>query len=309
MADATRVVERVQQVNTFVGGITNLSSANLYIGAATFQAQAETNAAITAALAQPAATAPEVGKSINPERDAAGRANAAAKAITSGPLSEELQKKLENGELIGSSAEFEAVMAELKRDNGVRAYYYDMFMMSRTNLEESLRIRSNDPFAHYYYGKVLKLTARNATEKQRALGEFIKAAELDKRRVISEPRLFRALALIDAKDSSRGEIVANLKDYVDIYQREHGGVLPPNMDVIYDYLQEAGETTWAVHPAMNVSTKNIAPLEIDRPVAPAAVPAPVVQPAAAPAVTPTVTPARNAPAPRPQAPAPAPAKK
>ena len=49
------------------------------------------------------------------------------------------------GELIGNSAEFEAVMAGISRDNGVRAYYFDMFKMARENLEESLNIRSNDP--------------------------------------------------------------------------------------------------------------------------------------------------------------------
>jgi hypothetical protein len=38
-----------------------------------------------------------------------------------------IKDKLEAGELIGSSAEFARVMAELKRDNGVRALYYDMF--------------------------------------------------------------------------------------------------------------------------------------------------------------------------------------
>ncbi|HEX5734229.1 MAG TPA: hypothetical protein VF131_15450 [Blastocatellia bacterium] len=44
-----------------------------------------------------------------------------------------------------------------------------MFQMARDNLEDPLMIRSNDPQAHLYYGKVLKLTARTGAEKQRAL--------------------------------------------------------------------------------------------------------------------------------------------
>ena len=154
-------------------------------------------------------------------------------------------------------------MAELKRDNGIRAYYYDMFQMARNNLEESLQIRSNDPLAHFYYGKVLKLTARKPAEKSRALAEFVRAIELDKRHMLPEARLHRALALIDNKDGSQmNEIVANLKEYVALYQREHGGALPPNMDVIYDYMQEAGEMTWFAPPAINVSTKDIEPVNV-----------------------------------------------
>jgi hypothetical protein len=170
-------------------------------------------------------------------------------------MSPELQAKLDAGELIGTSAEFEAVMAGLMRDNGVRAYYFDMFQMARDNLEESLRIRSNDPYSHYYYGKVLKLTARSASEKSRALSEFVTAIQLDKRRVIPEPYLFRALSMIENKDPGQiKEVTDSLKQYVAIYQREHGGTLPPNMDVIYDYMQEAGEMGWMASPAVNVKT-------------------------------------------------------
>ena len=39
-----------------------------------------------------------------------------------------------------------------------------------------------DPFAHYYYGIVLKLTARTLGEKQRALNEFALAVQYDRRK-------------------------------------------------------------------------------------------------------------------------------
>ncbi|HWS56005.1 MAG TPA: hypothetical protein VN228_17835 [Pyrinomonadaceae bacterium] len=93
-------------------------------------------------------------KALNPSANAQERAAAAQRAIAGG-LSAEVRAKLDAGELIGSSADFETIMAELRRDNGIRALYYDMFQVSRDNLEESLLIRSNDPLTHFYYGKVL----------------------------------------------------------------------------------------------------------------------------------------------------------
>ena len=75
-----------------------------------------------------------------------------------------------------------------------------------------------------------------------------------------------------------------LKDYVAIYQREHAGALPPNMEVIYDYMQEAGEVAWMATPAINVSTRGIDPIgaKLDSAVAPR----PVVQTETQPSVAP-----------------------
>jgi Zn-dependent protease with chaperone function len=243
IADKDRINEREEQVKSLIGSYGSAMQKTLYVG--------------TSNLADK-----RIGKSLDPARDAATRAEAAEKAI-SGTLSADVQAKLDAGELIGTSAEFESVMAGLRRDNGVRAYYFDMFQMARSNLEESLQIRSNDPYAHFYYGKVLKLTARNATEKSRSLGEFVRAIDLDKRRVLPESHLYRALSMIEAKDPNQmRDIVNSLKEYVSLYQREHSGTLPPNMDVIYDYMQEAGELTWTATPAINVSTKNIEPIGV-----------------------------------------------
>jgi len=237
IADKDRLQERDEQVKSLIGS-SDVSQKVLFVGSTTL--------------------AP--GKMLDPSQNAGQRADAAAKSIK-GTLAPELQAKLDAGDLIGNSAEFEAVMAGITRDNGIRAYHFDMFKMARENLEESLRIRSNDAYAHYYYGKILKLTARSSQEKLRALGEFAQAIQLDKRHVIAEPHLFQALSMIDSKDSAQmQEIITALKDYVAIYQREHGGLLPPNMEVIYDYMQEAGEMAWTATPAMNVSTKGIDPI-------------------------------------------------
>jgi Peptidase family M48 len=259
MAEPGRVDERTQQVGLLLVDYAPLiQSKQLAYGATSLALR--TNAMKSSP--QPAPTTPaDAGKQINPSRDAEGRQKAAEKQVSTQQMSAEIQAKLDSGELIGSSGEFEAVMAELKRDNGVRAFYYDMFQMARDNLQESLLIRSNDPQAHLYYGKVLKLTARTPGEKRQALSEFVKAIELDRRRVLPEAHLHRALAMIETKDPSQmRDIVESLKEYVSIYQRENSGTLPPNMDVIYDYMQEAGDMTWAARPAMNVSTKNIDPI-------------------------------------------------
>jgi len=221
---------------------------------------------------------PDSGKKLDPTSNSARREEASQASITNEHAAR-IKELLDAGELIGSSAEFQSVMAAIRRDNGVRAFYYDMFYMARENLEESLRIRSNDPVAHYYYGVVLKLTARNLGEKQRALNEFALAVQYDRRKVLAEPYLHRALAMIDSKESHTREIVESLKEYVQLYQRQNAGALPQNMDMIYDYMQDAGETSWTATPAMNVSTKNIDPIGVTAPVQRvAAVPEPTPAP-------------------------------
>lgn len=273
MGNMDRIAERAQQVNMLLSGMGSSLSANLLIGAANFTAMKAAQQPVQEARP----SGPDTGKSLEPTRDAAARASAADRALK-GELSAELKAKLDAGELIGSTAEFEAVMAELKRDNGLRAFYYDMFQMARDNLKESLLIRSNDPFTHLYYGKVLKLTARSASEKSLALAEFVRAIELDKRHVLPEARLHRALALIENKESSQmPEIVSALKEYVGLYQRVNGGALPPNMDVIYDYMQEAGEMNWSVPKVTNISTRDVEPVNVSMPGQHSAAPTPAEQ--------------------------------
>jgi Peptidase family M48 len=290
MGDKNRVLERLQQVNGVLTAFNNLfSTRSLYVGALDLNTQRQTQVASAGPSKEP-----DKGKALSGDRAGAGYA-VASQTIASAPVAAAIKAKIEAGELIGSSAEFATVMAELQRDNGLRAFYYDMFQMARDNLEESLAIRSNDPYTHFYYGKILKLTARTSSEKQRALSEFVKAIDLDKRRVVAEPHLYRALALIETRDAAQSrEIVASLQDYVAVYQRENRGNLPPNMDVIYDYMQEVGEMDWAARPALNISTKNIDPIGVQGGLtaqAPPQATAPV-----------TVTPASVTPASAPQVP-------
>jgi hypothetical protein len=275
MARAARISERAQAINAELGGLPafQLSSPSLMAGATDVlfiteerrveqQMAAKTQAYLTqfqVAQASPPATP---GKSLN----VAGRGGHAVSVIEQeiqGPEAAAIQAKVNAGELIGTQGEFLRVMSELKRDNGVRAYYYDMFQVSRDDLKESLDIRSDDPLAHFYYAKVLKLTAKNTAEKQAALNEFVAAIDYDKRRAVPEARLHHALAVIEMADpSQQTSVVSELKDYILLYQREHGGALPPNMDVIYDYMQDAGEVAWWASPTTNISNQDLAPINI-----------------------------------------------
>ncbi len=287
IASATRLAERDPLLTTMIPLMAGSASTMLFYGAFNLNMQnmqAQINESVKSMM-QPEKQ-PDTGKTLDPTAKAAAREQVSQAAIT-GEYAGKIKELLDAGELIGSSAEFQSVMAAIRRDNGIRAFYYDMFYMARENLEESLRIRSNDPFAHYYYGIVLKLTARTLGEKQRALNEFALAVQYDRRKVLAEPYLHRALAMIDSKESHTREIVENLKEYVQLYQRQNAGALPQDMDLIYDYMQDAGETSWTAIPAMNVSTKNIDPIGVTSPPAQRAAVAPAndVSP-----VTPPVTP-------------------
>lgn len=263
IASVARLAEREPYLNSMIGPMVSAATSGsasrmLIVGAVTLRSRREHNDLRDAARAR---TKDEPGKALDLTTDPAAREQGLQENVDVEHAGK-IRELLETGELIGSSAEFQAVMAAIRRDNGIRAFQYDMFQMARENLEESIRLRSSDPYARYYYGKVLKLTARTLGEKQRALEEFTLAIQLDKRKVLAEPYLYRALAMIDSRESQTREIIENLKEYVLLYQRQNAGSLPSNIDLIYDYMQDAGETSWTAIPAMNVSTKNIDPIGV-----------------------------------------------
>jgi Zn-dependent protease with chaperone function len=271
MANSERIAERYQKVDELIGINTVIAVRSLSYGAynlqekrAMAQQTAELERQIKAAQAdlqvQISNKPADPGKQLDPTRDANKRAQIAEQSI-SGRMSTDLKAKLDAGEIVGTTEDFSEMMAELRRDNGIRAYYFDMFQMARDNLQESLLINSNDPQAHLYYGKLLKLIARTPAEKSQALAEFVTAIRLDSRRVIPESHLHRALAMMENKDASQvREIADSLKQYVTIYQQENRGALPQNIEVIYDYLDNIGDKNWVARPAMNVATKGLDPI-------------------------------------------------
>jgi hypothetical protein len=248
LARSERVSERLDQLTPALSLLT--SKAHMLRGASNLRRLRSnpTDAADSAPISPL-----EAGKAFTNNVEFEKREREAAQQV--GQMNELLSAKLQRNEVIAAGEEFDKVMADLKRDNGVRAFYYDMFNVALENLRESRQLRSDDPQAHYYYGKVLQLTAKDRGEKADAFEAFKLAISHDRRGVLPEPWLHKAMMLLsdaNPNPSQQREIIEGLEKYVDVYQRTHSGSLPPNMDSIYAYLKSLGEHDWAAHPVLNV---------------------------------------------------------
>lgn len=174
--------------------------------------------------------------------------------LLAGALQTQYQDLMKAGKLVGTSPEFNLIMAELKRDNGIVAFYYDMFGEAKKNLQQAYTLRSDDPLAAYYYARVLKQVGRSREEMEQAEQLILTAIRLDTRQSIPEIQLHRALLLIESKEpAQQAEAVQALKQYILAYQRrqiemraERGdnATLPPNVDILYDYMRLLGDKNW-----------------------------------------------------------------
>lgn len=177
-----------------------------------------------------------------------------------------IAEKVAAGGLKGTSPDFSMVLSELKRDNGILALYYDMFALAKSNLEHAIALRPDDPAAHYYYGKVLKLVGRTPEDMERADQEFQLAEKYDLRGSYYGAYLYRALHLMNLKaqsrlqgagaDDSRDEEIVNaLQNYITAHARSvaeerfWNTFLPANLDSMYDYLKQSGEIKWKLDPS------------------------------------------------------------
>lgn len=214
------------------------------------------------------------GKSLSMNRNLTVVVNRLAK--NQEKMADDMQTKIQNGEIMAGDGEFENLMSTIKRDNGIVAFYYDMYKLSARNLSQALAIRSDDALGYFYYGRVLKLTARKAGEKEEALFMFTKAIDLDKRNANPQSRLYLALTKMSGRSTNNiQDIVNDLKQYVAVYQQMSGGGLPPNMNMIYDYMQEAGEMNYSAAVVMNVrSVTNLASAQPAQTTSPASNPPP-----------------------------------
>jgi hypothetical protein len=229
-ADRKRSEERRKSVNAWIASANSASLAKTTYGATNLR-----------------------GKSLSIDRNTTVTVNRMSK--NQEKMAEDIKKKIQDGEIMAGDGEFENLMAILKRDNGIVAFYWDMYKLAARNLDQSLAVRSDDALGFYYYGRVLKLTARKPGEKEQALQMFAKAIELDKRNANPQSRLYFALTKMSGRTTNNiTEIVADLKQYVNMYQQTNGGALPPNINTIYDFMQEAGEVNWSVAPVINVKT-------------------------------------------------------
>jgi predicted Zn-dependent protease len=175
--------------------------------------------------------------------------------VLTGALKAELDQKAAAG-LQAASPNFNLLMASLKRDNGMLAIEYDLFDMARRNLEEAVAIRSTDPRAHYYLGRVYKLTARNNEEEQKAIDHFLQSIKLDAARgSYPFPHLEQALALLKKNDRSlMPEAQKEIKAYIEGFKLTNGGRLPDNMLILYDYLSLTGDDSWSIPPVTHTGT-------------------------------------------------------
>jgi len=174
-----------------------------------------------------------------------------AQKLIAGSLQAQYQDALKGNRIKGTSPEFSLIMAQLKRDNGIEAFYFDMFQMAKMNLQQSVALRSDDALAVYYYGRVMKQVGRTKEELDLAQQSLLKAISLDTRQTIPEIQLHRALLLMDSKEQpQQAEAVQALKAYIVAFERKRvetfrdSDVLPPNVDILYDYMRVLGDKNW-----------------------------------------------------------------
>ena len=216
-----------------------------------------------ARLQSAAARDPRIGLGFMAKESRMKARTAHIQTILSGDMKTAMEARLKAGGLTGSSGEFSLIMAALKRDNGIIAIDYDLFAMARDNLEEAVNLRSNDPRAQLFLGKVISLTARTPQDRSDAEDHFMKAIQYDGvRGAYPDPHLEHALHLI-GENGDKGEIKNEIEAYVALYQREHAGGLPSNMAILYDYLTLVGDTNWYAAPAEVVSTRNVEAIRIN----------------------------------------------
>jgi hypothetical protein len=175
-----------------------------------------------------------------------------AKDLIANAYKAEIEAKLKDG-FLSSSAEHRNLMAELKRDNGIMAYYSDMFEMARKNLGDAVAIRDNDPAAHYYYAKVLKLVGRTPEDEKLARDEFYKAVKTDSRDENFGSHLHLALMMARDRAADKGQIAQELDAYVTDYAKltvedRIMRSFPPNLETIYEYMTLFGDSGWKPKP-------------------------------------------------------------
>lgn len=209
-----------------------------------------------------------------------------AQKLIDGALQAPYQEALRANKIKGMGPEFNLIMSELKRDNGIEAFYHDMFQMARTNLQQSVMLRSDDPIAAYFYGRVMKQVGRTKEDLDLAQQSLMKAVSLDTRHEIPEVQLHRALMLMDSKDgSTNADAIAALKNYIVAYgqKRQIGSrnyaFVPPNIDVLYSYLRLLGDKTWTAPDFAELLKASTANATSAPAPAPAAATSPRVEPA------------------------------
>jgi predicted Zn-dependent protease len=169
--------------------------------------------------------------------------------LINGPLHAEIDSRVKGKGFNPSGADFVPTVSSVRRDNGILAMDYDLFVVAKHNLDNAVKQRPDDPSAHFYLAKLERQTARTPAERQDALDHLTTAIKLDADRgAIPAAHLEYAVALIEQDDpNNQSQIASELKAYVALSERDRTG-LPSNMPVIYDYLTTSGDNRWYLPP-------------------------------------------------------------
>lgn len=156
-----------------------------------------------------------------------------------------------------ASPRFSELMAEVKRDNGLLALQQDLFVLAKTNLEESAAVRTDDPVTMFGLGQLYRSIGRSAADRETASRYLRAAMDYDGvRHRFPESFLSYAVELLSYEDPQYyPEVQAALKNYVALYQRKTGGQLPPEIRFVYDYLDRTGDSQFVAFQVNNISTK------------------------------------------------------
>lgn len=158
----------------------------------------------------------------------------------------DVQSRIEGGELLAGSEEFQIIAGQLKRDNGIRALNFDQFDTARKQLIEAFAIDSSDPQTNYYLGLVKRTTARTLKDKTDALEMLARAVKNDPSGLMPDSRFERAVAILEAaankpNDADKLLIAEMLREYVSLYRRLNAGRNPANINRVSDYLRMVGQ--------------------------------------------------------------------
>jgi hypothetical protein len=128
VADVTRVIERTPQLRTQIATMQTALDAKpqLLVGAFNL---AETLRSFNGRQSEedhdrPAQNSTAPGRRLNLTENAEARLAALSQAMSA--RTGELIARIERGELAATSAEFQTVMSDVKRDNGIRAFQFDI---------------------------------------------------------------------------------------------------------------------------------------------------------------------------------------
>lgn len=182
-------------------------------------------------------------------------------SVLTGDLASQYQSKLDSGALATGSGRFGRVLSAVIRDNGILlAEESDRFDLALENLERAYRYRPNDPRVLWGIGRVSQMLARTDEQLQRAEGFLASAVEADQRGLY--PAIHRDLAYFRAAEREDYTAAAEgLRQYVLGHVAVHG-VLPSDLDEVYDHLVLFGDTSWTAPGVERPQEVEVSPVSI-----------------------------------------------